>query len=154
MAHTTTPVAGGTTGTLADAAPAIDRISGADFQRVKLADATEGSSSTIGVDANPLRVRPRRRGTSDYDSGRVAVAATLTTITASTIYPEALLITNVTDTQRWFTLTNGADAEYLSQYPVAPRNTVVLPLSPIELVGVRMRAEVASALIAQIAGGQ
>lgn len=154
MSHTTTAIAGGTTGALPDANVAIDRNGSADYQRLKLADATEGSTTPIGTDANPLRVRNRRRGTSDYDSGRVAVGATLAAITTATVYPEVILVTNTSVTQRWVTLTNTAGDEWISQYPVAPRQTVTFHLSPLELVGLKAQAEAAGAIVIAIAGGQ
>ena len=112
MSVTTTPVAGGTTGSLADAAPSVDRIAGADYQRVKQIDPTVDSTTPIGTEANPQKVKPARRGTSDYDSGLVAVGSGApASVTATTIYPEGGTVSNPHATQsRTLTLTNAADA--------------------------------------------
>lgn len=45
-------------GSLTDYDVASDTIAGAEYQKVKLTDPTSGSSSAIGVAANPLRIDP------------------------------------------------------------------------------------------------
>lgn len=154
MSRTSTPVAGGTTGSLADAAPAIDRIASVDYQMMKLADATTDATTGIGIDANPLKVKNRRRGTSDYDTGISAVPASATQVTASTTYLERILLTNITAAQHTFSLTDAADAEVISQYPVGPRMSVVLDLGGMALAGIKWSADQALAIRAQILGAQ
>lgn len=152
MAFGTTDVAEGTGG---DTIPvATDSVGGAVFGRTKEANPNEGQSGAYGIDSDPVRVRNRRRGTSDYDSGRVAVGDTLAEVTASTIYPESLLLTNLTDTEQWFTLANAAGDVYVSRYPLAPRMTVPIPFPPTSLVGVHMQASAAASVIAVLAGAQ
>src|SRR4051812_48945616 len=98
MSFTSTPVAGGTPGTLADAAPAIDRVSGVDYQRIKLANPNADQTGAYGIDSDPVRTRNRRRGTADYDSGNVAVSAGVpVAVTASTIYVLGGYLVNRTD---------------------------------------------------------
>lgn len=154
MSRTRTPVAGGTTGALADSAPAIDRIGGDDYQMVKLADATTDATGGIGIDSNPLRVRDRRYGTADYDSGQVAVPSSTTSVTTSTVYIETILITNASATQRNYSLTDTAGNTLLDQFEVAPRNTVVLNMGGMAIVGIKHFASAVSALRVQIRGCQ
>jgi hypothetical protein len=133
---------------------AVDSISSALYQRNKQVDPTEGSTSAIGVDANPWKVKPRRFGTSDYDSGRIVAPSSATQITATTTYVERILLTNLTDTERSYTLTNAADAEVISQYPIAPRMSVVLDLGGMAIAGLKHLASAGSAVAIQIVGAQ
>jgi hypothetical protein len=135
-------------------AVAQDTVAGGIYQRVKLADPTEGSASAIGNDANPQKVKPRRRGTADYDSGMSAVPNVSTAVTASTTYVERLIVTNISDAQRAFSLTNTAGDEVISQLPIAPHETRVFDLGGAELVGIKWLASAAAAVRAQIVGAQ
>ena len=133
---------------------AVDTIADVNFQRNKLVDGTEGSTSAIGVNANPLKVQPRVRGTADYDSGISAVPNTSTAVTATTTYVDKILVTNASDTQRTFSLTNTAGGEIISQFPIAPRNTHVFDLGGMEMVGIKWLASASSAIRGQIKGWQ
>jgi hypothetical protein len=150
MAHGTASIDPGSSPSVA---VAVDAISGAHYQRTKLADATEGSTSPIGIDANPLRVRNRRRGTSDYDSGRVEVTnGSPASVTSSTIYPEAATVCNPTDSARKLTLTNTAD-QTLVVMTVAPQTTVPVPVAGGAWVGLKAGAD-GSGLLLHVAGAQ
>jgi hypothetical protein len=129
MAFGSRTVAAGTSGSLSpDPAVAVDTVSGVDYERTKLADATEGSTSAIGVDANPLKVKNRRRGTSDYDSGRVSVTnGAPASVTASTIYPEGGTLSNTGSSTRKVTLTDAAD-NTLAVITLAAETTIELPV--------------------------
>lgn len=154
MSVTTAPIAGGTTGALPDAAVAIDRIAGSDYQLNKLVDATVGSTSPTGVDANPLVVKNRRRGTSDYDSGLVSVAVGApAAVTGATIYPEGGFLSNTSTTERKVTLTNTAGST-IAVVDVAPENTIPLPVpGGGAWVGLKAGADGAGVVL-QVAGGQ
>jgi hypothetical protein len=152
MAVTTAPIAGGTTGSLPDAAVAIDRISSADYQLTKATDPTVGSTSPIGVDANPLKVKARRAGTSDYDSGLVAVASpSPTAVTTATIYPEQGFIANPTSSAIDVTLTNTAGTTFLV-VTIAAKSSIPFPCGGA-LVGLKAGGS-ASGLILNVLGGQ
>jgi hypothetical protein len=130
MAYGTNTVAGGTTGTLADIPVATDTVAGAVFERTKDTDPTEGASIGIGIDSNPKRVRPRRRGTSDYDSGNVAIAASApAAVIGSTVYPEGGLVVNPTDGPIVVTLTDGSDVTFFKKRVDGP-DVVTIPLTP------------------------
>jgi hypothetical protein len=154
MSRTSTPIAGGTTGSLADAAPAIDRIAGIDYQMVKLADATTDATGAIGIDSNPLKVKPRRYGTADYDSGQVAAPSSTTAVTTATVYLETILITNASAAQRAYSLTDTAGNTLIDQLPIAPRETRVLPLGGMAITGIKHFADAGSAVRVQIRGAQ
>lgn len=127
MSRTTTPVAGGTTGSLADSAPAIDRVSGADYQMVKLADATTDATSATGVAANPLKVKELTRGTQVYDSGGVAVTnGAPASVTATTIYPKKGFISNTSNAVRLVTVVDGSDVA-IATIELAPYASAPLP---------------------------
>jgi hypothetical protein len=108
---------------------AVDAIAGVQYQRTKAADPNEGSTGAYGIDTNPLRVRPRRRGTSDYDSGRVAVGSGApASVTASTIYPEGGTVSNTHATLTLeLTLTDGSDNS-IGTLTIAPKTTIPLPV--------------------------
>jgi hypothetical protein len=124
------------------------------YQATKDIDATEGSTSPIGVDANPKKVKNRRRGTADYDSGRVAVDTPAPAeVTAATIYPESGIVSNTTASARVLTLTNSAD-DTLLILTLAPKSTVQLPVPASGAwVGLKAGADGAGVVL-QIAGGQ
>lgn len=154
MAYGSSTVAGGTTGALPDVAVGKDNTAIGEVQAVKKLDPTAGSTTPIGTDANPEKVKPRRRGTSDYDSGRVAVGDTLAAVTTATIFPESLLVTNMGDVQRWITVTDTAENHWVSQLPLAPRETRTIPFPPTSMVGVKMQASAAASVVAVLAGAQ
>lgn len=155
MSRTSTPVAGGTTGTLADAAPAIDRISSVDYQMMKLADATTDATTAIGVDANPLKVKNRRLGTSDYDSGNILATASFVAITAAAIKPEGGWVANVDAVQRGFSLTDGADTPICTDFQLAPGALLPIPFAPgMSVTGLKVKASAANAVRLQVWGSQ
>ncbi len=154
MAETTAPIAGGTTGSLADAAVAIDRIAGADYQRTKLTKSTTGSTTATGVDADPLIVKNRRRGTADYDSGLVAVTnGAPASVTATTIYPDGGTLANTATAQRKVTLTDGSNNS-IGIITLAPESMVPLPVPKGGAwAGLKAGADGAGVVL-QVAGGQ
>lgn len=155
MAFTSTPVAGGTTGSLADAAPAIDRIASVDYQRVKLADGTTDVTTAIGIDANPLKVKNRRLGTSDYDSGNVLATAAFVAITAAAIKPEGGWVSNIDTVQRSFSLTDGADVPICTDVQLAPGAFLPLPFKAgMSVTGLKVKASAANAVRLQVWGSQ
>jgi len=116
-------------------------------QGIKNIDPTAGSTSPIGVDSNPVRVRQRRRGTSDYDSGSVAVAASSTAITSSTVYLEGGYIVNLTDQVHPVTVTDTNGDEILNAYPLQPHETKDLPVrDEVMYVGLKAFTDVVSAV--------
>lgn len=128
MAFGTRTVAGGTTGALADAPVAVDTVSSADYQRIKKVDPTEGSTTAIGIETNPEKVKPVRRGSSDYDSGLVSVTnGAPASVTASTIYPEGGTVANTATSARKLTLTTAADGS-IAVMTLAPESFVPLPV--------------------------
>lgn len=154
MSDTTAPVAGGTTGSLPDADVAINRIGGADYQYTKLKDATTDSTAATGVDANPFKVKNRRRGTSDYDSGLVAVTnGAPASVTASTIYPEGGVLANTSTSVREIALTDGSD-NAIATIVLGPKSVIPLPV-PVSgsWAGLKAGADGAGVVL-QVAGGQ
>lgn len=133
---------------------AVDTISSVEYQRFKLADATEGATTGIGINANPLKVQPRRRGTADYDSGMSGVPASSTSLTTSTTYVERVIVTNISDAQRSFSLTNTAGDEIISQLPLAPRETRVFDFGGASFVGLKWLASTVSTVRGQVVGAQ
>lgn len=134
---------------------AEDTISGAVYQRVKLADGTADATGAIGIDSNPLRVRSRRRGTADYDSGNVSVAAASTAVTSATVYVLGGYVVNLTDQIQTVTVTDTAGDEILSAYPLQPHETKELPLrDEVALVGIKAFAGAAGVAKLRIWGCQ
>lgn len=133
---------------------AVDTVAGAQIQRVKLVSGTEGDAGESGTDAAPLRVRARRRGTADYDSGNFAIAASAPVqITATTIYPEGGYIVNSTDVPL-VVLLHDAGGAIIYNRVIAPHDTVSLPFSPgMVLFGWKAGADAAGARM-QLWGGQ
>lgn len=148
MSLTGRTVAAGTTGSLTpDPVVAIDNIGGRDYQITKLYDATVDSTTPIGTDSNPMRVRDRRRGTSDYDSGSVSVAANATpqAVTASTIYALGGYVVNRTDQVQKVTITDTAGDEILKSCPLQPGESKPLPIGDgVGLVGIKAGSESAA----------
>jgi hypothetical protein len=139
--------AGGTTGALPDISTRVDTVSGQDIQVAKLADATEGSNTPVGTDANPLKTKPRRWGTQDFNTGLVAVTnGAPTSITAATVYPERAFATNKsTTTSQKLTLTNTADV--VQQVHLIPPNTTIpLPCAG-SWVGIKAGADGADVVL-------
>jgi hypothetical protein len=123
---------------------ASDTISSAVYQRIKQANPNADQTGAYGIDADPVRVRPRRRGTSDWDTGlsEVPTAGALVAVISGTVYPEGGFITNVTDQVQWFTLTNTAGREICSQWDLQPRETRELPFKPgASYLGLKWRAK-------------
>jgi hypothetical protein len=157
MAYGTSTVAGGTTGTLSDVPVAQDTSGGAVFQRTKDTDGTEGSTTAIGIDSNPKRVRPRRRGTADYDSGVFAVDGADPivpgVVTAATIYPESGVLINDSQQVREVRWTNSAGG-LLGVATIQPKQAVQMPLPASGAwVGLKIGAS-GDSVRAQIAGAQ
>jgi hypothetical protein len=155
MAHGTRNIAAGTTGSLTpDPAVAVDIISSVDYQRTKLADATEGSTSAIGIAANPLKVQNRRRGSADYDSGLVAVTnGSPASVTSSTIYPEGGFISNTSASQRKVTLTDGGN-NAIATINVAPESTIPMPIPKSgSWAGLKAGAD-GTGVVLQVSGAQ
>lgn len=141
MSFGTDIVAGGTTGSLPDVAVASDQIAGAKYQRLKLADPNADQTGAYGIDSNPMRVRPRRQGTADYDSGSVAVASAITAVTTATVYVEGILLVNLTSQVQNVDLTDTAGAEILKAFPLQANETRVIPaVGGMPLVGIKAGA--------------
>lgn len=156
MAFATDTVAGGTTGALPDVAVATDQIAGAKYQRVKLADPNADQTGAAGIDSNPIRVRNRRQGSADYDSGSVAVANSLTAVTGATIYLEGFLLVNLTSQVQSVDVTDTAGNEILKAYPLQANDTKHFPLGDDgpTLVGIKAGCGTASAVKARFWGCQ
>jgi hypothetical protein len=154
MSETTAPIAGGTTGALPDAAVAIDRIAGSDYQRTKLTESTTGSTTATGVDANPLKVLNRRRGTADYDSGLVSVTnGAPASVTTATIYPEGGTLSNPGAIAGDVTLTNTANGT-IAVITMAPKSAIQLPVPRGgSWVGLKVGATVVG-IVLQVSGAQ
>jgi len=137
----TDTVAGGTTGALPDVAVASDQVAGAKYQRLKLADPNADQTGAYGIDSNPMRVRPRRQGTADYDSGSVAVAANVTAVTGATVYVEGMLLVNLTSQVQFVDVTDTAGNEILKAYPLQANDTKPIPsVGGMPLVGIKAGA--------------
>lgn len=133
---------------------AVDTIASAQFQRIKLTDATEGASGASGIDTAPLRVRNRRRGTADYDSGLVTVGnGAPASVTASTIYPEGGTVSNTAAVPRKLTLTDGSNAS-IGILTIAPETTIPLPVPASGAwAGLKAGAD-GTGVVLQVAGSQ
>jgi hypothetical protein len=109
-----------------------------------------GTNPTIPVATKSLGgaiyqlTTPMRRGSSDYDSGVVAIAAgNPAVVTASTIYPEGGCVVNTGDTAILATLTNTAGDVFFRKR-VEGGDTVPIHVSPgFSLVGVKAGADIA-----------
>lgn len=123
---------------------AVDNVAGAKYQRTKLANPNEDQSGAYGIDSDPIRVRNRRRGSTDYDSGITAItgsAAAPAALTAATLYVLGGYVTNTTAAQIAVTVTNTAGTAIWSSKPIGPRETVELPLrAGAEAVGIKVGA--------------
>jgi hypothetical protein len=136
-------------------AVSVDRISSADYQRVKLIDPTVDSTTPVGTAANPMKVLPLERGTQIYDSGNVAVAAADSSVTTATAYVKRVIVRNITSSQQVFSATNTAGTVYYNAVPIPPNATVIFDEGGAEWVGIRAHAGgQASALRAQFVGTQ
>jgi len=152
VSYTTSPIDAGSNPTLA---VAVDNIGGTLYQAFKDIDPTAGSSTPIGTDANPKRVRSRRRGTADYDSGNVDVASSLTAVTSATIYPLGGYLVNLTDSIQRVTVTDTAGAYVLKNFPLQPNDTKAIPITDeVALVGLKAGADSASAVQLRVWGTQ
>ncbi len=83
------------------------------------------------------------RGTSatdEYDSGRQAIPAALTQVTASTVYIDKMIFTNRTQQVQYVTVQNTAGLTLLDAYPLPPSQTEVKDLGGAESVGVHWHA--------------
>ena len=154
MSFTSTPIAGGTTGTLADAAPAIDRIASVDYQRVKHANPNADQTGAYGIETDPVRSKNVRRGTSDYDSGLVTVAnGAPSSVTSATIYPEGGVLANTSTEVREITITNTADAVIgIMTLPPKEMKSIPVPTSGA-WVGLKVGAD-GTGVVCQVAGRQ
>lgn len=134
---------------------AVDSVGGAQYQRTKLADPTEGNTGEWGNDAAPMRVRPRRRGTADYDSGLVAVTSgSPASVTATTIYPEGGTVSNTNSTgTRTLTLTDAA-GNAIGTLEIPAKNFVALPVPRSgSWAGLKAGAD-GTGVVLQVAGSQ
>jgi hypothetical protein len=154
MAETTAEVAAGSEGDLPNFLVHLDRVSGGDYQYTKLKKSTAGSQVSTGVDADPLIVANRRRGTSNYDSGLVAVTnGAPASVTASTIYPEGGTLANTSTGVREVTLTTGADAAIMTLV-LGPKSVIPLPVPKSgSWAGLKAGAD-GTGVVLQVAGGQ
>ncbi len=152
MSFTTSTLAAG--GALGNVTPAVDDISGALYQRGKAANPNADQTGAYGIDSDPVRVRHRRRGTSDYDSGTFAVTnGSPASVTTSTIYPEGGTITNTDAAAHLVTWTNTAN-DVLGNVVVQAKETIPWPLPNAgSFVGLKIGAD-GDGVRAQIAGGQ
>lgn len=87
---------------------------------------------------------PMRRGSSDYDSGIVPIAATApAVVTATTIYPEGGYVANTGDQAILATLTDTAGSVFFRKR-IEGGDTVPIPVAPgCSLVGVKAGADIA-----------
>jgi hypothetical protein len=141
-------------GTAPTSAVAVDSIASALYQRTKAANPNADQTGAYGIDTDPVRVRPRRRGTADYDSGLVSVTNGVpASVTASTIYPEGGTVSNTTAAVRKLTLTNAADAT-IAILTLAPETTIALPVPRAGAwAGLKAGADGAGVVL-QVAGAQ
>lgn len=133
-------------GSLTDFEVAKDGIGGAGYQRVKEANPNEDEIGAYGIDTDPVRVRPRRRGTADYDSGNVTVTGDLTTqqaVTASTVYLEGGFVHNPNASTARVTITDTAGAPIWTSKPIAANETVELPIrgGAMTMVGLKIGSD-------------
>lgn len=131
-----------------------DTIAGGVVQAFKELDATEESSTPIGTDANPKKVKPRRRGTADYDSGNFAVNdGAPSQVTAATIFPEGGVLINDTNEVREFRWTDASDV-LQGVKTVEPKDSIDWPLPKSgSFEGLKVGA-LGGGCRAHIAGGQ
>jgi len=131
---------------------ARDQVAGRDYQAIKAIDPTEGSTTPIGTESNPTKVKPIRRGTTDYDSGLVEVTnGSPASVTSSTIYPEGGTIGNTSSSVRTLTLTNTADAN-IAVMDLAPHSFLPLPVPQGgSWVGLKAGAD-GTGVVLQVAG--
>jgi hypothetical protein len=133
---------------------AVDTIAGAEYQRVKLADPTADATGAFGVDANPLRVRSRRRGTTDYDSGLVNLPSTETQLFSGTVYLTQLFFHNLTGNIQRLNVRNTAGVYLFKDYDLEPHAIINLQCNEAAIVGLHWQAANANAISGQIVGTQ
>lgn len=136
MSFGTSPIDAGTNPTLG---VATDNVGGVLVQRIKLVDPNADQAGAYGIDSNPMRVRPRRLGTADYDSGSVAVASGAPgVVTAATVFLEGLILVNLSALVQIVNLTDTAGAEICKDFPLAPNQTFPVPVGRgMTMVGIK-----------------
>jgi len=141
-------------GTTPSTQVAVDTIASAQYQRTKAANPNADQTGAYGVDADPVRVRPRRRGIADYDSGMLDVAnGAPVLVTGTTIYPESGVLVNTTAAARLVTVHDAA-GNVLAVVNVQAQDSRPLPLAVSGAwVGWKIGADGAG-VRAQVAGAQ
>lgn len=74
----------------------------------------------------------------NFDSDRVLLADTLTSITTEDVYVKAFVFFNVSETPQEITVTNDAEDTYVFSYPIPPRAPFCLPMFGIKMTGVKV----------------
>jgi hypothetical protein len=135
-------------------AVATDAIASALYQRVKQANPNADQTGAYGIDSDPVRVRPRRRGIADYDSGPVAVPNSApAAVTAAAIYPEGGYVVNSSAVPVEVTVTDTA-GNLLFFQEIAPKKTEQLPFTPgMGITGLKWGAN-AAGISGQVWGAQ
>lgn len=112
------------------------------------------ATSTPAAGAAGLVVRPVPAAPS-YDSTLQAIPDSATAVTAVDTQVGKVLLSNQTTQQQWVTLTDGGGGAYLNEYPLDPKQLVVLDFGGATLAGgVTWQASLASAVNGQIVGNQ
>lgn len=137
----------GTTSIDPGATPSVpvarDSIGGDIYQRVKIANPNADNAGAYGIDSDPIRVRPRRKGTADYDSGNVAVAnGAPASVTTSTVNLEGGYVSNNSTSNRLVTIQNTADLVHWA-FLLGPQEHRALPImgGAFVMVGIEIGAD-------------
>ena len=133
---------------------AADIVGGVNFQRVKLANPNEGETGAYGIDSDPVRVRNRGRGTSDYDSELVVLPDAEAELFAGTVYVLALYFHNLTGDVVRLNVRNTAGVYLLKDYDMAPHEVLTLERHGAKIVGLHWEAGAADAIAGQVHGWQ
>lgn len=96
---------------------------------------------------------PMRRGWMDYEALMQALTTSSAVVTADVVFLEGLLVTNDSDVDAWITLTNTAGDKYLSEWPLAARESRTLFFPSMKMVGIKWFAS-ATSVRAQLWGSQ
>ena len=133
---------------------AVDTIATVEYQRVKLVDPSADQTGAWGIDSNPIRTRPRIRGTQAFDTGLVELPTVSTEFTAVTFYMQTLFLHNRTTSVRKVTISNSAQNAFrLDEAELLPKAVIALQFHAAAQVGLRWHADF-TGVFAQIDGEQ
>lgn len=122
------------------------------YQLLKPAFGVAGDAKLVHA-GQPLPARDYHGGAAAYDTGRVAVLAASTLITAAgDIWVDLLLLINLSDQDQNISVTDGSNASY-GQIALKPNEWRLLPLEGLLFSGgVKLAAAALGVAVAQLKG--